>query len=266
MLKKGLSQHLIKDRNILDKIVSLTSICRDDVVVEIGPGQGDLTHCIAERAGLVYAIEIDGSLKPYLDDVEKTYRNVKVIYDDFLDISLSQFIDNRKIKVIGNIPYKITGPILFKLIRERGVIKSAYLTVQKEIAERIVSTTHRRTYGALSVNLQILSDVRMLFTLKPTVFIPPPKVESALISIIFKEDELKIDEDLVEFVRLCFKHKRKYMKNSLSYRYGADRIAILYKYMGFSANIRAEEIEPHGFKKMYMFMNSKQNDLFIQGK
>ena len=85
MLKKGLSQHLIKDRNILDKIVSLTSICRDDVVVEIGPGQGDLTHCIAERAGLVYAIEIDGSLKPYLDDVEKTYRNVKVIYDDFLD-------------------------------------------------------------------------------------------------------------------------------------------------------------------------------------
>jgi len=266
MLKKGLSQHLIKDRNILEKIITLTSICRDDIVVEIGPGQGDLTRCIAERAGFVYAIEIDNSLKAYLDQIESIYPNVHVTYDDFLNTSLSQYKTNRRIKVIGNIPYKITGPILFKLIKEREIIESAYLTVQKEIAERVVSKTHKRTYGALSVNLQILSEVKMLFTLKPTVFIPPPKVESAFISIIFKDDELKTEEDLIEFVKLCFQHKRKYMKNNLSKRYGADRISDLYDYMGFSSNIRAEEIEPHNFKKMYMFLNAQDEDLFVQRK
>ena len=255
MLKKSLSQHLIKDKNMLNKIVRLSGINKDDVVVEIGPGHGDLTHCLAEKAGFVHAIEIDRSFKRYLDEVEKTHKNVEIIFEDFLDISLSQFKTNNKIKLIGNIPYKITAPILFKAIAERTVIESAHLTVQREIAERIVSKPHKRTYGALSVNLQLLSEVELLFILKPTVFIPPPKVDSAFLSITFKDDERAVDEKRIEFVKLCFQHKRKYMKNALMKKYGADTIDALYRFMGFALSIRAEEIEPPGFKKMYSFLN-----------
>ncbi|MCX5816812.1 MAG: 16S rRNA (adenine(1518)-N(6)/adenine(1519)-N(6))-dimethyltransferase RsmA [Proteobacteria bacterium] len=254
MLKKSLSQHLIKDKHMLNKIVRLSGINKDDVVVEIGPGQGDLTHCLAEKAGFVHAVEIDRSFKKYLDEVEKTHKNVEIIFEDFLNISLSQFKTNNKIKIIGNIPYKITGPILFKAIAERAVIESAHLTVQREIAERVVSKPHKRTYGALSVNLQLLSEAKLLFILKPTVFIPPPKVDSAFLSITFKEDERVVDEKLIEFVKLCFQHKRKYMKNALMKKYGADMIDALYHFMGFALSIRAEEIEPPGFKKMYLFL------------
>lgn len=261
MLKKGLSQHLIKDTNILKKIVALTSVNKDDIVIEIGPGQGDLTRCIAEKAGFVYAIEVDKTLKTHLDEVEKTHSNVRIVYMDFLNANLSEYITNSKIKVIGNIPYKITAPILFKLIKERSVIEGAYLTVQREIAERVVSKTHRRAYGALSVNLQILSEVKMLFTLRPKVFIPPPKVESAFLSIIFKENELETEEGLIEFVRLCFSHKRKYMKNALTKKFEADKIAELYAHMHFNPNIRAEEIEPQTFKEMYLFLKTTQQSL-----
>jgi 16S rRNA (adenine1518-N6/adenine1519-N6)-dimethyltransferase len=264
MLKKSLSQHLIKDKNMLNKIVRLSGINKDDVVVEIGPGHGDLTHFLAEKAGFVHAIEIDRSFKRYLDDVEKTYKNVQIIYEDFLDISLSQFKTNNKIKLIGNIPYKITAPILFKAIAERAVIENAHLTVQREIAERVVSKSHNRTYGALSVNMQLLSDVKLLFILKPTVFIPPPKIDSAFLSITFKEDESAIDEKRIEFVKLCFQHKRKYMRNALMKKYGANTIDALYDFMGFALSIRAEEIEPPGFKKMYSFLKEAEGSLLFE--
>jgi 16S rRNA (adenine1518-N6/adenine1519-N6)-dimethyltransferase len=269
MLKKSLSQHLIKDKNMLNKIVRLSGINKDDVVVEIGPGHGDLTRCIAEKAGFVHAIEIDRSFKKYLDEVEKTYKNVEIIFEDFLNISLSQFKTiktNNKIKIIGNIPYKITGPILFKAIAERAVIESAHLTVQREIAERVVSKPHKRTYGALSVNLQLLSEVKLLFILKPTVFIPPPKVDSAFLSITFKEDERAVDGKLIEFVKLCFQHKRKYMKNALMKKYGADMIDALYHFMGFALSVRAEEIEPFGFKKMYSFLKEVEGSSLLERK
>lgn len=251
---------------MLNKIVRLSGINKDDVVIEIGPGQGDLTHCLAEKAGFVHAVEIDRSFKRYLDEVEKTHKNVEIIFEDFLNISLSRFKTNSKIKIIGNIPYKITGPILFKAIAERAVIESAHLTVQREIAERIVSKPHKRTYGALSVNLQLLSEVKLLFILKPTVFIPPPKVDSAFLSITFKEDERAVDEKLIEFVKLCFQHKRKYMKNALMKKYGADMIDALYHFMGFALSIRAEGIEPPGFKKMYLFLKEAEEGLLFERK
>jgi len=266
MLKKSLSQHLIKDKNILNKIVRLSGINKGDVVVEIGPGHGDLTKCIAEKAGFVYAIEIDRSFKKHLDEVEKAYRNVETVFDDFLNVSISTFKADNKIKIVGNIPYKITAPILFKLINERSAIENAHLTVQREIAERIVSIPHRRTYGALSVILQLLSETKLLFILKPTVFIPPPKVDSALISITFKEDEGSADEKLFEFVKLCFQNKRKYMKNALMKHYDRFTIESLYQFMGFPMSTRAEEIEPLMFKKMYVFLKAKGEALIPERK
>ena len=150
MLKKGLSQHLIKDKNLLRKIVRLSNVSSDDVVVEIGAGHGDLTEAIAEKAGYVYAVELDRTFGSYLELLKERFRNVEIIYGDILEFFFAEFKKERNIKVIGNIPYKITGPIVIKILKERSAIDSAFLTMQKEIALRIASKPFARTYGAIS--------------------------------------------------------------------------------------------------------------------
>lgn len=259
MLKKSLSQNLIKDKNLLRKIVNSANITNDDIVVEIGAGHGDLTAQIAEKAGLLYAIELDGSFAEHLDLIEQRYSNVRVIYGDCLQIPLAQFKQEKNLKIVANIPYKITGPIIFKILRERAVVDSAFLTVQKEIAQRIVSNSHCRAYGAPSVNCQIFADVKMLFLIKSGMFIPPPKVDSALLSIIFKESEKDTDNRLIEFVRNCFQNKRKQLKHFLVGRYGEQKTEALYAYLGFPYYVRAEEIEPSQFKEMYYFLTNVEN-------
>jgi 16S rRNA (adenine1518-N6/adenine1519-N6)-dimethyltransferase len=256
MLKKGLSQHLIKDRNILNKMVRLARVGRDDVVVEIGAGHGDLTKALVEKAGHVFAIEIDTSLRKYLDPLTDQYKNLKIIFGDVLDVPLSQFSCGKGVKVVANIPYKITAPILFKLIGERSMITSAYLTVQREIGERVASRPFSRSYGALSVICQLVAETKILLYLKPGLFIPPPKVESAYIAMIFKNDGNDVDEDMKGFIKACFEHKRKYLRQALVRRYGDGRTALLYETMNFSPSVRAEEIEPERFKMMYAFLNS----------
>ena len=250
MLKKGLSQHLIKDKNLLRKIVRLSGIGDEDVVVEVGAGHGDLTRHLAEKAKSLYAVEIDLSFKQYLEPLERELDNVRIIYGDFLKIPLAQFKENRNIKIVGNIPYKITGPIVVKILKERANLESAHLMMQKEIAQRIVSKPHKRSYGALSANCQILADVKVLMYIKPDVFIPPPKVDSALLSIMFKENEKGTDNALIDFVRNCFQNKRKHLRYPLAKQYGQEKIEYLYEEMGFPDSVRAEEIEPLKFKEM----------------
>jgi 16S rRNA (adenine1518-N6/adenine1519-N6)-dimethyltransferase len=256
MLKKSLSQNLIKDKNLLRKIVHSANITKEDVVVEIGAGHGDLTAQIAEKAGCLFAIELDSSFARYLDSIENKYDNVKIIYGDCLKIPLKQFWKEKNIKIVANIPYKITGPIIFKILSERAVIDSAFLTVQKEIGQRIASSSHCRTYGAPSVDCQIFADTKVLFYIKSAVFIPPPKVDSALLSIVFKEDEKKTDNEVMDFVRNCFQNKRKQLKHSLIKHHGEKNTEALYESMGFPYYIRAEEIEPAQFKEMYYFLKN----------
>jgi 16S rRNA (adenine1518-N6/adenine1519-N6)-dimethyltransferase len=259
MLKKSLSQNLIKDKNLLQKIVLSADITKDDVVVEIGAGHGDLTAQLAEKSGLLYTIELDTSFAKYLDLLEKKYSNVKVIYGDCLDIPLAQFRKEKNLKIVANIPYKITGPIIFKILSERSVVDSAYLTVQKEIAKRIASSSHCKTYGAPSVNCQIFADVKVLFLIKSKMFIPPPKVDSALLSIIFKESEKETDDELISFVRNCFQNKRKQLKQSMIKHFGEQKTEALYAFMDFPFYVRAEEIEPSQFKEMYYFLKNVEN-------
>lgn len=257
MLKKGLSQHLLRDRNITDKMVRLANIKEDDVVVEIGPGYGDLTQSIAEKAGHVYAIEFDRDLISRLETLAGKYPNLTIIHDDFLKISLSQFKSDRNIIVIGNIPYKITGPIIFKLLEKRELLSGAYLTMQAEVARRIVSKPYNRTYGALSAVCQILCDVKILFTLRPSVFVPPPKVDSAFLAMIPKEDKRNVHNNVMPFMRGCFQNKRKYLRYALSKTYPDDVIERIYSFMKFSETTRAEEISPDQFEKMYDFLQGE---------
>jgi 16S rRNA (adenine1518-N6/adenine1519-N6)-dimethyltransferase len=254
MLKKGLSQHLIKDKNLLRKIVRLSGITEEDFVLEIGAGHGDLTRCIADKAKSLVTVELDRSFREYLEPLESEYAKVKVLFGDFLKIPLAQFRDERNTKIVGNIPYKITGPIIIKILKERATIVSAHLMMQKEIAQRIVSKSHSREYGSLSVNCQIFADVKVLMYIRPEVFIPPPKVDSALLFMAFRESEKATENGVIDFVRICFQNKRKHLRYPLVKQYGQEKVNRLYEMMGFPVSVRAEEIEPPSFKEMYRFL------------
>jgi len=254
-LKKSLGQHLLKDKNLLKKMVRLSGINADDVVVEIGPGHGDLTRAIAPEAGAVYSIELDERFRGILEQVEKDFPNVEVIFSDILKTNLADFRRDRRIVVMGNIPYNITGEILFRLLAARAFIRGAYLTMQKEVATRLVSSSHSKTYGALSVIFQLSGKVRLLFVLKPGLFVPPPKVDSAFVSLAFAETDV-LSGGLINFIKTCFRYKRKFLHHSLEGSYGADEIDALYGHMVFGHSVRAEEIEPEGFVAMYDFLKT----------
>ncbi|OPX95198.1 MAG: Ribosomal RNA small subunit methyltransferase A [Syntrophorhabdus sp. PtaB.Bin006] len=254
MLKKGLSQHLIKDKNVTDKMVRLAGITRDDVVVEIGAGDGHLTRSLLDKAGFVYAVEVDREFIPRLLELEHDHGNLRVISGDFLRIPFSEFTKDGSIKVIGNIPYKITAPILLKILEGREVVESAYVTMQAEVARRIVSKPFTKTYGGLSVVCQLLAEVEIVFYLKASVFFPPPKVESAFVGIVPKEEKKAVDRRLIEFIRICFRNRRKHLRYALSREYGADIVNGLYESMKFSPTVRAEELEPARFEEMFYFL------------
>ena len=236
---------------MLRKLVALADITRDDVVVEIGAGHGDLTRAICERAGFVHSIEIDRSFRDRLASLDHEHDNLMMHFGDFLQMPLSRFAKDKKIKVMGNIPYGITGPILFKIIEERTLVHSAYLTTQKEIGQRVTSASHSRSYGALSAICRLIADVKILMYLKPGIFIPPPKVDSVYFSMVFKEDTLTIERRHIEFIKHCFENKRKYLRHALLKYYDEELVTALYDVMGFASSIRAEEIEPETYMGMF---------------
>jgi 16S rRNA (adenine1518-N6/adenine1519-N6)-dimethyltransferase len=258
MLKRRLSQNLLKDPNLLRKLVRLAGITKDDVVVEIGAGQGDLTVRLAETARFVYGVEIDRSFEPYLRKLEVYPGNVKIILGDVMEVSIAELSGGEGVRVVGNIPYHLTGDILFKLLEEKRVIRDAHLTVQKEVAQRIASGPGSRDYGALSVIFQLYGSVKVLTFLKAGLFVPPPKVDSAFVSIIFHDRDVAADRGLVDFVKLCFFYKRKYLRHSLERRYDREVVQDLFSRMGFDVSKRAEEIEPPLFEEMFQLLEGKE--------
>ncbi len=258
-LRKSLGQHLLKDGNLLAKMVRLAGVNKEDLVVEIGPGHGDLTRYVAQAARAVRAVELDERFREKLAPVEGEFSNVSILFGDVLKTRLSDLWPGSTFLVMGNIPYNITGEILFKLLAEKSAVKAAYLTMQKEVAERLVSRSHSRSYGALSVIFQLHAAVKILMTVKPALFIPPPKVESAFVSIVFR-DSTAADLGLIDFVKGCFRYKRKFLRHAVEERYGARETEELYRHMDFPASVRAEEIEPAGFVEMYRFLKEGTKD------
>lgn len=178
---------------------------------------------------------------------------ISVTYSDIIKIKISDYAQDSKLIVMGNIPYNVTGDILFKLLSEKDVIKGAYLTMQKEVAQRLVSFSHAKSYGALSVIFQLYACMELLFTIKPHLFMPPPKVDSAFISIVFRES-IPLDQALINFVKSCFRYKRKYLRHSLQHSYNIGEIESVYHHMNFKGSVRAEEISPEGFVAMYRYL------------
>jgi 16S rRNA (adenine1518-N6/adenine1519-N6)-dimethyltransferase len=185
------------------------------------------------------------------------FPNVRVIFANVMHVTLHPLTKSDRVKVMGNIPYNITGDILFKLLSEMAIIESAHLTMQKEVGERLVSMPCSRAYGALSVIFQRYASVKILMRLKPALFVPPPVVESVLVSIIFNQAAGPPDQQLIDFIKGCFRFKRKYLKRALEELAGRDRVQALYDHMNFKPSIRAEELPPEAYVRMHAFLHGR---------
>ena len=209
--KKKWGQNFLIDKNITNKIITALKLKKSDSILEIGPGKGALTNEISGKVNLVTAVEIDKSLCEYIS--KKKYINTDIINSDILKVNIEKLLCN---KIIGNLPYYITTPIIFKFLESSLKWEKMFFLVQKEVAERITAQSGGKIYGRLSIMAQIFSDIKILFNVSPNCFNPIPKVESSLIQ--FKRaNRYKIinHKYFAESIRTIFNQRRKKIKNTL---------------------------------------------------
>lgn len=244
MAKKHLGQNFLFDPSILTRIIDVSKLKDTDFVLEIGSGHGRLTELLVDRAQKVIAIELDPYFANQLRQRYKEYGNVEIIEADALKFNyqaLSPF------KVVANIPYYITTPIIFKLLKAKGLLSMTF-TLQKEVAHRIVAKPNSKEYGALSVAIQYYARPEIAFIIPRGAFRPVPKVDSAVIHIdIFKEPQLDVGNEKLFFsiVRTAFLQRRKTLSNSLKSLI-ANTKDFLYR-LGIDSNRRAETLSLNDF-------------------
>jgi 16S rRNA (adenine1518-N6/adenine1519-N6)-dimethyltransferase len=220
--KKRLGQHFLVDRNILNKVIRTAQVQKEDVVLEVGPGLGEMTIALACQAKKVIAIEIDSKLVAILNEKMKNYPNVEVVKSDILKVDFNPFLkkEGHPIKVVANLPYQVSTPLLFRFIESKEAFSTFTLMLQKEVAERMVAPPGGKEYGPLSIFIQMFSDVSIRFFIKPSAFFPPPKVESAVVQMVWKEKpiiELQNGEWFKKVVKACFGYRRKTLVNALKH-------------------------------------------------
>ena len=253
--KKQLCQNFIFDTNLLKFIVESAGVCKEDKVIEIGAGAGTLTNQLALKAKSVTSFEIDKSLMERLLKLKSEHDNLKFVFEDFMQVDLTKYIrGDEKIKVVANIPYYITTPIIFKLLDFASNIVSMSFMVQKEVAERFCAECNNKDYGITSVILQSIADVKYVRTIKKECFTPAPKVDSALIRLDLKLDkyDVKNREFFVNFVHNSFAMRRKTLVNNLLKKYNISRLEIekILEDFGLSVMIRPENITVEDFVKL----------------
>jgi 16S rRNA (adenine1518-N6/adenine1519-N6)-dimethyltransferase len=248
-LKKGLSQNFLIDQNIVDKIVLAADIKSGDVVLEIGPGSGALTASLLDKGAVVYAVEFDHSassiLRKYLGHNDRFH----LIEGDILDTDLS-FLPMGT-KIVSNLPYHITSPII-ALIADKGTtFSSSILMVQKEMADRIMAEAPSRNRSSFSVFTDYFFEKKFLFVVKPGCFIPKPKVDSVIISLVQKRSlPLKNSDEFVAFVRKAFSQKRKMISSVMK----EFPIAELLTQIGCNHQARPEELSLKNFLDLYCLL------------
>lgn len=242
--KKRFGQNFLQDENILNKIVKEINPQPEDLIVEIGPGYGALTQKLLSSTQNFIAIEIDNGLAASL---KERFPHLQLINEDFLETNLSKFLkDGKKLRVVGNIPYNITSPILFKLIENNKLIKDAVFMVQLEVAKRMTADRGIKDYGILAVILKYFSETELCFKISPNVFYPKPKVFSALVNIHFKEMKQPEEEQklFIAIVKAAFGNRRKILKNSFSNSIFHE---IDFSNSGIDLSLRAENLTVDDF-------------------
>ena len=218
--RKRWGQHFLVDRNILNKVVHAAELEKGDVILEIGPGMGEMTLALARQVNKVIAVEIDRELVKILKEKTADFPNIIVIEGDILKISFEELYrqGHQQLKVVANLPYQISTPLLFGFIESRDLFSTLTLMLQREVAERMIASPGGKDYGPLSIFTQSVSDLSIQFYIKPSAFFPPPKVESAVIHMVWKERPLVRGEEegwFKKVVKGCFGYRRKRLINAL---------------------------------------------------
>lgn len=253
--QKSLGQNFLCTPQVLNQIIASAQLTATDIVLEIGPGIGGLTQQLAKSAAQVFAFEIDQRLLPILKTNLANYPNITLLNLDFLKLDLQQFwqqnrLTDRRVKVVANLPYYITTPILLKLLAAPVPLQQLVLMMQKEVAERLIAQPGHRAYGALSVLVQLRSQVTLTHEVAPQAFIPQPRVDSAIVSFdILKQPRYPIADDhqFQKFVQAVFRQKRKTLWNNLLKYVGAGSkqkqlLEQVFQSCHLEHNIRAEQL------------------------
>ena len=217
--QKRYGQNFLIDDHVIRKILRAADITKEDTVVEIGPGIGTLTQYLAEAAGKVYAVEIDEKLLPILADTLSTYENVEVIHNDILKCDLNRLLgEGNRCKIVANLPYYITTPIIMGLLEGQVPAESITVMVQKEVAERMDAGPGSKIYGALSLAVQYYADTYLAANVPPNCFMPRPAVGSAVIRLTARKEppvSVKDDRHMFRLIRASFNERRKTLVNGL---------------------------------------------------
>lgn len=259
--QKKFGQNFLIDTSVLDRIIAAAEITKDDCVLEIGPGIGTMTQYLAERAGEVVAVEIDNKLIPILEDTLSAYDNVSVINDDILKVDVNRIVaeknGGRPIKVVANLPYYITTPIIMGLFENHVPLKSITIMVQKEVADRMQVGPGTKDYGALSLAVQYYAQPKIVANVPPNCFIPRPNVGSAVIRLTkYEEPPVKVEDEKKMFaiIRASFNQRRKTLVNGLGnagiYGITKERVTEVLEEMQLSPTIRGEALSLEQFAKL----------------
>lgn len=253
VFQKKYGQNFLVDTHVLEKIMDAAEITKEDCVVEIGPGIGTMTQYLAERAGAVVAVEIDKKLIPILEETLAAYDNVTVLNEDIIKVDLNRIVEEknggRPVKVVANLPYYITTPIIMSLFENRVPLKSVTVMVQKEVAERMQAGPGTKNYGALSLAVQYYAKPEVVANVPPHCFIPRPNVGSAVIRLTRYEEypiAVKDENLLFALIRASFNQRRKTLANSLSnagnLSLSREQVAAALEKMQLSPTVRGEAL------------------------
>ena len=247
--KKSLGQHFLVDKNIVRKIVKIANIKPDDCVWEIGPGKGNLTEELLNRNCNLTAFEIDDKLYPILED--KFSNKLNLIKEDVLKADWKKLFPNEKVKIVANLPYQITSPFLFKVVKFSKHFSKIVIMIQKEVAQRIKAKVGSKDYGILTFKMQFYFDVSYEFTVKSHLFYPKPKVDSAVISLIPRKEKPAIEDDKFfwRIVETSFRNRRKMLRNNLKEILNTEQIEELSD--DFDLSKRGETFTESEFIKLY---------------
>ncbi len=217
--QKRFGQNFLIDGHVVEKIISSADITRDDIVLEIGPGIGTMTQYLAEAAGQVYAVEIDKNLPIILEETLADYNNVTVINDDILKVDIAKLTEGKPIKVVANLPYYITTPIIMGLFEKHIPATSITVMVQKEVAQRMQAAPGSKDYGALSLAVQYYAAPYIVANVPPNCFMPRPNVGSAVIRLTcYDKPPVEVENETLMFklIRAAFNQRRKTLQNALN--------------------------------------------------
>lgn len=259
--QKKFGQNFLIDGHVLDKIIAGAGVTKDDMVLEIGPGIGTMTQYLAEAAGKVVAVEIDRNLLPILQETLADYDNVKVIHADVLSLDLEKLVQEenggRPIKVVANLPYYITTPIIMALFEQHVPLANVTVMVQKEVAARMKSGPGSKDYGALSLAVQYYAEPYIVANVPCNCFMPRPNVDSAVIRLTRYEEppvQVKDEKMLFKIIRASFNQRRKTLQNGLNnsseLNFTKDQIAAAIAAAGFSPSVRGETLTLEQFARL----------------